>query len=167
MDHFCCPYGSNIFMLYLAYTPRFARLPPSVSRLLELRKSCIFVHGHVRSRSWCPLQVSPQDWCALVGGNLLESDFLKAPAPDNRPSTGGAYVMDPLHVLSEHRHQVPLSIDDDHDQRQRDSPSRLASGYFQCDKIVGGDARRRHSRPQLYSKSSLSSWVAAHGTANE
>ena len=29
--------------------------------LLEFRKRCIFVHGHVRSRTGCALQVSPQD----------------------------------------------------------------------------------------------------------
>jgi len=35
--------------------------------LLEFCKHCIFVHGHVRSRSRCPLQ---------VGGHLFELDLL-------------------------------------------------------------------------------------------
>src|SRR3989337_3686172 len=66
--------------------------------LLEFRKRRIFVHGHVRSRSRCLLQINPQDGCALVGGNLFELDLLTAAAPDNRPSTGCTYVVDPLNV---------------------------------------------------------------------
>jgi len=113
--------------------------------LLEFRKRCILVHGHVGSRSRCSLQVSPQDGGALVGGNLFEVDLLTTAAPENRPSTGCPYVVDPLHVISEHRHQVPLSIDDGHDHRQRDSPPRLSSGHFQCHEVVGRDPRRGHS----------------------
>ena len=113
--------------------------------LLELRKCCIFVHGHVRSRSRCSLQVSPQDRCALVGGHLFELDLLTGAAPENRSSTGCTYVVDPLHVISEHRHQVPLSIDDCHHQRQRDGAPRLSSGHFQCHEVVGRHARRGHS----------------------
>jgi hypothetical protein len=30
-----------------------------------------------------------------------------------------------LHVISEHRHQVPLSIHNGHDQRQREGPPRF------------------------------------------
>jgi hypothetical protein len=38
--------------------------------LLEFLKRYIFVHRHVRSRSRCSLQVSPQDGCALVNHRL-------------------------------------------------------------------------------------------------
>lgn len=116
--------------------------------LLEFRKRGIFVHGHVRSRSRSALQVSPQDGWALVGGNLFELDVLTAAAAENRSSTGCPHIADPLHVVSEHRHQVPLSIDDGHDQRERDGPPRLSSGHFQCHKVVGRDARRGHSSPR-------------------
>jgi hypothetical protein len=72
--------------------------------LLEFRKRRVLVHGHVGSRSRCPLKVSPQDGCALVGGNLFELDLLTAAAPENRSSTGCSYVinMNPLHVFPEH-----------------------------------------------------------------
>src|SRR6266516_5788913 len=35
--------------------------------LFEFRKWCILVHGHMRSCSWCALQISSQDGCALLG----------------------------------------------------------------------------------------------------
>jgi carboxylate-amine ligase len=51
---------------------------------------------------------------ALLGGDLFEVDLLPTAAAEHRSSPGGTDVVDPLHVLSEHRHQVPLSIDDSH-----------------------------------------------------
>jgi hypothetical protein len=111
---------------------------------LELRKRRILVHGHVRPRSRCSLQVSLQDGCALVGGHLVELDLLTGAAPENRSSTGCTYIADPLHVVSEHRHQVPLSFDDRDDDRQREGSSRRSSGHFQCHEEVGRHARRGH-----------------------
>ena len=115
---------------------------------LEFRKRRIFVHGHVRSCSRCSLQVSPQDGCALFDGKLFELDLLTTSAPENCSSTGCTYVLDPVHVISEHRHQVPLSIDDGYDHRQRDSPPRLSSGHIQCHEVVGRNARRGYSSPR-------------------
>jgi len=66
-------------------------------------------------------------------------------------ATGSPHVADPLPVIAEHRHQVPLSIDDGHDQGQREGPPRLSSGHFQCDEVVRGDTRRGHSsRRSIY-----------------
>jgi hypothetical protein len=108
---------------------------------LEFRKRCIFVHGHVRSRSRRSLQVSPQDRCALVGGNLFELDLLTAAAAENCSATGGTYVLDPVHVFSEHGHQVPLPIHDgDHNGQGEHSPG-LAPRHLQRSKVVGGDTR--------------------------
>jgi hypothetical protein len=39
--------------------------------LVECRKWCILVHGHMGSCSRCALQISLQDGCALLGGNLF------------------------------------------------------------------------------------------------
>jgi len=69
---------------------------------LEFRKRCIFVHGHVRSRSRCSLQVGFQDGCALSAGNLFELDLLRTSAAENCSSTGGTHVLDPIHIVSEH-----------------------------------------------------------------
>ena len=113
--------------------------------LFELRKRCILVHGHVGSRSRCSLQVRLQDGCALVDGNLFELDLLTAAAPENRLSTGCAYVLDPLHVLSEHRHQVPLPIDDGHDHRQRDRSAPTFVRSLPMSRVVGRDARGGYS----------------------
>src|SRR3989454_6940506 len=90
----------------------------------------------------------PSRWGALVGGNLFELDLLTTAARENCSSTGCTYVLDPAHVISEHRHQVPLSMNDGHDQRQRDRPPGLSSGHFQCHKVIGRDARREYSSPR-------------------
>jgi hypothetical protein len=66
---------------------------------------------------------------APVSGNLFEVDLLAATASDDRPSAGRPDVADPAHVLAEHRHQVPLPVDDDH-HRQRDRPSGLSPGHL-------------------------------------
>ncbi len=113
--------------------------------LLEFRKRGIFVHRHMRSRSRRSLQVSLQDGCALVGGNLFELDVLAAAAPEYRPSTGSTYVLDPAHIIPEHRHQVPLPIDDGHNHRQREGPPRLSAGHFQGHQVVVRDARRGYT----------------------
>jgi hypothetical protein len=113
--------------------------------LFEFRQWCILVHGHMGSRSRCSLQVRPQDGGAPFGGNLFEVDLLTTAASEHRSSPGGTDVVDPLHVLSEHRHQVPLSLDDGHHHRQRDRPPGLASGHFQGHQVVGRDARRGDS----------------------
>lgn len=99
----------------------------------------------MRPRSGCSLQVSPQNRCALAGGNFFELDLVTTAAPENCSSTGCRYVANPWHVIFEHRHQVPLSIDDGHDHRQQGRPSRLSSGHLQCHEIVGGDARGGYS----------------------
>jgi hypothetical protein len=109
---------------------------------------CVLVHGDVGSRPRCSLQVSLQKGCALVGGNLFELDLLTIAAPKNRSSTGCPYVINPLHIISEHRHQISTSTDDGHDQRQRDVPPRFSSGHLQCNEVVGADARRGHSSPR-------------------
>jgi hypothetical protein len=80
--------------------------------LFELRQRCILVHGHMGSCSRCALQVGPRDRRTRILRNLFEVDLLPTAALEHRSSTGGTDVVDPLHVLSEHRHQVPLSIDD-------------------------------------------------------
>ena len=116
---------------------------------LEFRKRRIFVHGHMRSCSRCSLQVSPQDGCALAGGKLFELDLLTTTAPEeNCSSTGCTYVLDRVHVISEHRHQIPLSVDDGYDHRQRGRPPRLSSSHFQCHEVVGRNARRGYRSPR-------------------
>ena len=70
--------------------------------LFEFRNRCILVHRHVGSRSRCALQVRPQDGGTLVGRNLFEVDLLTTAAPEHRSSTGCTYVVDPVHVLSQH-----------------------------------------------------------------
>jgi hypothetical protein len=111
------------------------------SNLYEFRNWCILVHGYMRSRSGCALQISPQDGGTLVRGNFFEVDLLTLTALEHRSSPGCTYILDPLHVLSEHRHQIPLSINDGHHHRQRDRPSGLSSGHFQCYHIVGNTRR--------------------------
>jgi len=76
----------------------------------------------MRSCSWCVLQVRLQDRGTLVDRHLVEVDRLTTAAAQYRSATGCSDVVDPLPVLSEHGHQVPLSRDDDHDYRQRDDP---------------------------------------------
>src|SRR6266852_7991988 len=116
--------------------------------LFEFRKWCILVHGHMGSRSRCALQVPPQDGGTVLCWNLFEVDLLTTAAPEHRSSPGCTYVVDPVHVLSEHRHHVPLSIDDGHHHRQRDRPPGLSSGHFQGHQIVGRDARGGYSSPR-------------------
>ena len=88
----------------------------------ECRQRCILVHGHMGSRSWCVLQVRLQDRGTLVDRHLVEVDRLTTATAQYRFATGCTYVVDPLTVLSEHGHQVPLSFDDDYDHGQRDDP---------------------------------------------
>lgn len=109
---------------------------------LELRKGCIFLYGQMRSRTGCSPQVNLQDGCTLFGGYLLELDLLAAAAPENGSSTRCTYILDPAHVISEHRHQVSLSIDDSQNDRQRENSPRLSPGHFQCFEVVGRNARR-------------------------
>jgi hypothetical protein len=115
----------------------------------EFRQWCILVHGHMGPRSRCVLQVRPQDGSALLGGDLFEVDLLTPAAAQQRSSTGGTHVLDPIHVLSKHRHQVPLSIDDGHHHRQRDGASGFSSGHFQGHDRVGRDARGGDSSPRF------------------
>ncbi len=70
----------------------------------ELGKRGVFIDGDVRPRSWCPQQVSLQEGCALADGNVFELHVLTGAAPENGSSTGCAYILDPAHILSEHRH---------------------------------------------------------------
>src|SRR4029077_6669169 len=70
--------------------------------LLELRKRRVLVYPYVRARSRCSLEVSLQDGCPLASGYFFEANLLPAAVPENRLSTGCAYVMNPLHVISEH-----------------------------------------------------------------
>ena len=98
--------------------------------LLELRELCVLFHRDMRSRSRCTLKVSPQDRCALDNGDLLELDLFSTATKENSSSTGCAYVLDPLDVISEHRYQISLSVDDRDDHGQRDRPARLSSDHF-------------------------------------
>src|SRR2546425_7320641 len=70
--------------------------------LFEFRNRCILIHGHVGSRSRCALQVRPQNGGTVLCWNLFEMDLLTAAATEHRSSTGCTYVVDPVHVLSEH-----------------------------------------------------------------
>lgn len=114
----------------------------------EFRQWGIFVHGHMGPRSRCVLQVSPQNGGALLGRNLFEVDLLTPAAAERCSSTGGTHVLDPIHVFSQHRHQVPLSIDDGHHHRQRDGAPGFSSGHFQCHDRVGCDTRGGGSSPR-------------------
>jgi hypothetical protein len=86
--------------------------------LFEFRKWCILVHGHMGSCSRCALQIRPQDGCALLGGNFFSVDLLTTMPVEHRSPSSCADIVDPLHVFSEHRHQVSLPIDDGHCHRQ-------------------------------------------------
>src|SRR5437763_1847327 len=86
----------------------------------EFRQWGILVHRHMGPRSRCVLEVRPQNGGALLGGNLFEVDLLTAAAAQYCASPGGTHVLDPIHVLSKHRDQVPLYIDDGHHHWQRD-----------------------------------------------
>ena len=112
--------------------------------VFEFCERRIFVHGHVRPRSRRALQVSLQDDCTLAGGTLFELDLLTTAAPKNCSSSGCPYVLDPAHLVSEHGHQVALSLDNGDDHGQRQGAPRLSSGDFQSREIVGGDARREY-----------------------
>jgi hypothetical protein len=115
---------------------------------LEFRQWGILAHGYMGPRSRCVLQVRPQDGGALLGGNLFEVDLLTPAAAEHSSSTGCSHVLDPIHVLSKHRHQVPLCIDDGHHHWQRDGAPGLSSGHFQCHDRVGRDARGGNSSPR-------------------
>ena len=41
-----------------------------------------------------------------------------SPVPEGDPSAGGAHVLDPVALLTEHRHQVPLAVQVGHAQRE-------------------------------------------------
>src|SRR5262245_41644321 len=70
--------------------------------LLKLRKRRVLVYAYVRACAWCSLQVSLQDGCPLARRYFFEANLLPAAVPENRLSPGCAYVMNPLHVISEH-----------------------------------------------------------------
>src|SRR2546423_13743152 len=60
---------------------------------------------------------------------------------EHRTASSRTDIVDPLHVLSQHRHQVALSRDCGHHNRQRDRPPRRSSSYFQSHQIVGQKTR--------------------------
>ena len=129
--------------------------------LFEFREGRILVHRHVRSSSRCFLKVRPQDGCTLVHRNLFETDLFTAAAAENRAPAGGSYVVDPLHIISEHRDQVSLPIDDGHDQWQRDDAPRFSSAHLQCDEGVGRYAGRGHRSPRPVQDSRNPAWTLA------
>ena len=85
--------------------------------LCECRQRCILVHRHVGARSRCALQVRLQDRGTLVDGHLVEVDRLTTATVQHGSATGSPHVADPLPIIAEHRHQVPLSIDDGNHHR--------------------------------------------------
>jgi hypothetical protein len=58
----------------------------------------------------------------LVGRKFFELDILASAAPEHGFPTCCPYILNPLDVLTEHRHEVPLSIDNSQDHWQRDGP---------------------------------------------
>ena len=59
-----------------------------------------------RAGSERPLQVGPEDWCAVRDGHFFEQDAAATTVTDDSVSVGCADVADPLRVITEHRYQV-------------------------------------------------------------
>lgn len=116
--------------------------------LFEFGEGSIFVDGDVRAGAGCSLEVRLQDGGALIGGELIELDFFAKAAAENCSSAGCAHILDPARIVSEHGHEVALSIDDGHDHREGESPPRLSSSHFQSLEVVGRNARRAYSSPR-------------------
>src|SRR5579859_6606667 len=110
------------------------------------------------------LQVGFQDGGALLGRDLFEVDLLTIAAVEHCSSTSGTHILDPIHVPSEHRHQVPLSRDGGHHHWERDGAPGFSSGHFQCRDRAGRDARGGDSRPYSvsYSRDPVGSLAPVH-----
>src|SRR5579859_724753 len=131
---------------------------------LEICQWCILVHWHMGSCSWSSMQVHLQDGGTLFYRNLFELNLLATAALNHRSATGSSHIPDPLHILSEHRHQIPLSINHCHHQRQRNRPPRLSSDHFQSHQVVGRDPQRACNRRRSvhYSRNPIGSLPSVH-----
>jgi hypothetical protein len=119
-------------------------MPWQSFRIPQVGHPCSQAHEGASRRA---LQISLQDGCSLTGGNLYQEHLLTTMPPEHCFPSSCTYILDPVHILSEHRHQVPLPIDDGHRHRQRDRSPRLASGHFQGRHIVGQNTRGEESCP--------------------
>jgi len=99
----------------------------------ELGKRCVLVDGHVGPRAERSPQISLQHWRARLYRNLFKSHFLPATVSQDNPPAGGTDIADPVHILTEHRHEISLPIDNSHhhwksEQATRSMPDDL-EGY--------------------------------------
>ena len=111
----------------------------------EFRKGRLFVDPYVRSSSGRSLQIGFQDWCALGSRNFFEVDLHSLAALKNGSSTRSTHVPDPLHLFSQHSHQIALSTDNRYGYRQRVRPPGFSASHFQRLHVVGGKAQRGHN----------------------
>jgi hypothetical protein len=102
----------------------------------------------MRSCSRRSLQVRTQDGSTLSNGNLFEEDWLTTAGAQCGSPGGCPYVLHLMDVVAQQRDQVALSLDTYHHYRQRHSPSRPASGYFQGHQpILSGATQQSHCGP--------------------
>jgi hypothetical protein len=87
----------------------------------------------VGSGSWCDCEVPAQDRCPQLGFDLLELHELAAGAVQHRPPLGGADVADPVRVVTEHGHDVSLTLMLGHDHGKRDQASGTPSRDLERD----------------------------------
>ena len=101
----------------------------------------------VRPRAGGAPQVRLQDRRAQGHRYVFEADGLPPAVNQHGMAAGGAHVSHPVHTLAEHRHQVPLAIDDGHDHRERHGSSRTTAAHLERHQVVTRDAAGEEPGP--------------------
>src|ERR687898_1735519 len=96
----------------------------------------------MRTGTGCSLQVSLQNGCAAIRGNFFQTHLLATTMAQGDVAPRCLHVAHPVHVLSEHGHQVALASNDNHDERQADGSAGPPARYLEGDEVIRRDPTR-------------------------